>query len=214
MSVPIHASRRLRRCSVRDSRSDGWEVPVDDVSRGRTGLDARRQLRPAAGDLGDFVAAAPPRPDITATTRALEPKLLPHPGHQLGPCFGATCRGSEALDSRHSSLPWRARRAHDRRCRRHPDADACAAAAASSRRVSRNQRLTRRRTRSVSVARWTRMVGPARTNDGGASHPDPSAVRTGSASRPRRPGSGRGPGCPRPWPRSTSGRARSGRAPA
>jgi hypothetical protein len=40
------------------------------------------------------------------------------------------------------------------------------------------------------------------------------AVNTGSSSLPRRRGSGRGPGSPRPSPRSRFARARSGRAPA
>jgi hypothetical protein len=46
-----------------------------------------------------------------------------------------------------------------------------AAAAASGRRASPNQRITRRRTRSVSAARSARVTGRAGRNVGGASQP-------------------------------------------
>jgi len=43
--------------------------------------------RPRLGDERD-------QPDVTATTRAFERKLLPHPRHELGPVFCAMCRAS------------------------------------------------------------------------------------------------------------------------
>jgi hypothetical protein len=51
-----------------------------------------------------------------------------------------------------------------------------AAAAVSSRRVSLNQRIKRRRTRSVSAARSAWLIGRAGRTAGEASHPAPSAA--------------------------------------
>jgi hypothetical protein len=53
-----------------------------------------------------------------------------------------------------------------------------AAAEASSRRVSLNQRITRRRTRSVSAARSAWLIGRAGRNTGGVSHRASSAAGT------------------------------------
>jgi hypothetical protein len=57
------------------------------------------------------------QPDVAAAVRALERKLLPHPGQEFRPGFSGRCRATGAFDSRRSSLPWRDRRPHARRHR-------------------------------------------------------------------------------------------------
>ena len=63
-----------------------------------------------------------------------------------------------------------------------------AAAGASSRRASRNQRITRQRTRSVSAARSAGVIGRTGRNAGGASPADAAAAGSTSPTASTRPG--------------------------
>jgi len=100
----------------RDGRRLGRFAEVCEglTSRGRShpGLLPLANLRFEASRLLPAVFS---EPDIATTPRALERKLLPHPGHEFRPGFSARCRASGAFDARRSSLPWRGRRPHARR---------------------------------------------------------------------------------------------------
>ena len=82
------------------------EVGEGLTSRGRS----HPSLLPLANlrfEVSRLLPAVYSEPDVAAALRALERKLLPHPGHEFRPRLSGRCRGSGAFasDSRRSSHP-------------------------------------------------------------------------------------------------------------
>ena len=176
---------------------DWWRL--ERFAKMREGLTSRVRshpgLRPLANlrfEVSRLLPAVSSRPDVATTRWALERKLLPHPGHQLGPGNpGGVVRAGLLI--RVTAAPRRATVVPiptGRGLALLADVGAQKRGRSSFRgreRLATEQRaeprnelrpLFLRRTRSVSAARLAGVIGRAGRNAGGVSHATSAAAGT------------------------------------